>query len=597
MEIKEFIFEKENIDFLPSLPGCYLFKDKDKNIIYVGKAKNLKKRIKSYFINTFDRKTMNLIVFIKFISLIETISEKAALILELNLIKFHKPRFNVLLTDDRSFPYICITNEENPTYKIIRKVNFNFYLNKKKFIKYYGPFPDGTGAFEILKILERIFPLRRCNSFLSKACFYYMIEQCSGSCFKNISFKEYKKKIKNIDNFFNQKSHLIVNIINKKIAFFQKKLQFENAQKYKDLLEKIELFIQKQDVDITSKKNFDFLGIKEEENKLAVVIFFYRFGKLQRKEKDYFLIYENINDAIRTYLQQIYSYNLQPDYLYLNEVINKNLLKKIFPKIKFISPKKGIKKSILEKTEETAKEIIFEKLTYEKQGDPISMLKNKLKLKNLNYFEIFDISNLQGTNIIGAVLKFQVGTTNYSKSKIYKLNENNNSDIYWISETINKHYQEKVLNKKSLPDLIIIDGGISQQKIAKATLKKLNLNIPVIALFKNKKHKTEGLITNQSKKIILKKDGPLFLFLSSIQEKIHFLAINAFKKSYNKNTLNSILEKIKGIGKKRKEKLLTHFTDFNNLNEDSFEIVNQVIKNKKITNLFLEKLISLKKEK
>jgi len=332
---------QDKIKILPNSSGCYLFKDDLNNLIYVGKAKDLKKRVTSYLNKASNFKTMQLITAMADVDYIMTSNEKEALILEQTLIKKHHPKYNILVADDKKYPYIQITNHRDPQYRYVRKA-------MKQEGHYYGPFPDGTGAREILKLLERIFPLRKCLGNLGKPCLYYHLEQCSGACFQKIPPSYYEDMISKIDQFFKGNVNTIKKQLINSMTVSAENLQFENANRIKILLSKIDLFLTQQVVEFQDYGNRDFINFLIEDNMVVLITLFYRNGKLQAKDEQIVVNnYLDMQDLIRNYCQQLYSKNTLPSEIYLPALIDLDELRLLFPQVKFICPLKGVKEHIL----------------------------------------------------------------------------------------------------------------------------------------------------------------------------------------------------------------------------------------------------------
>jgi excinuclease ABC subunit C len=548
----QYLLQKKIINNITEQSGCYLFKDKVGQVIYIGKAINLKNRLISYFSTKNSPKIEQLMQEATAFSIIETQNEKSALILEFNLIKQYKPRYNFLLSDDRIYPYIKITNEKHPRYQLIRRTTeINNYC--------FGPFPDGSGAKEVLTMLERLFPLRKCNNKNSEPCFYYKIKMCSGACFKNISQKYYDDVILKIRCFFQGNTREIIKKLKTKIQLASQLLQFEEAERCKNLIEKIKLFKQRQFVQLKSQYHYDFLNFFINKNYITIGMQFFRYGKLQLIDKEfYFLGNEKITEIILLYLQQIYLYNTKPHFLFIPEEINKKFLGSVFNNIKLITPKRGIKKQILQSIQGTIYDYYQEQILKNHDPDILLQLKKLLNLETVpKYIDMVDISNYQDSAIVGSVVRFNNGIIDYQTSHSYPLSNDNfkKGDVWRMNEALTKHF---IINQKSVPELLIVDGGISHVRMAQKLLIKHHImTTTILGLVKNIKHETEYLLTSDGKKLYAYIMGQkLFNFLALIQTKTHFFALRAHKKLFSRQMKTSILDNIRGLGKINKKKLL-----------------------------------------
>lgn len=526
------LFIQKNIKNAPNETGCYLFSDEDEKIIYIGKAKNLKKRIENHFSSHnkdhFHRK-------IHKFSIILTENEKEALILEQNLIKNYKPRFNVLLKDDHSYPYLEITSSLNPSYKITRNINYN-----KKGGDFFGPFPDGSKAKEILNIIERLFPLAKCKGKLGKPCFYYSINMCSGHCFKEVDFSYYQDIKKKIKNFFEGKTEEIKKMLEKSIKKNIIKLAFEEAREKKKILESIDFLTSKQNINLIEEKNCDFLGFFLKNNIVSFFILIYRYGKLIAVDEFIFRIWTNLENVLENYIYQFYQKNSLPNFIYLPEEIIKTEINFYNLDLKFKKAEMKNEIEILELAKKNARQS-WEKnhLNNFQQTNKIEIIEKISKFLSIPipyYFECLDISNIHEKDVVAFFLSFTNGEKDFSKSKLYKLdNLDQNSDISRIKKACKIHYKKFI--KEKLPDLIIVDGGIEQVKSVKIALKELNLKTNIIGLVKNDKHKTSSVIfQNLEKKNF--NDEEIKNFFSNCQKEVHYYAINFHRKLHRKNVFN-----------------------------------------------------------
>ncbi|WFQ92833.1 excinuclease ABC subunit UvrC [Mycoplasma feriruminatoris] len=579
---------KQQVDLLTNKPGCYLFLNKEKQIIYVGKAKNLKKRVSTYFNKAYNIKTTRLIREIADLKYFIVDNEKESLLLEKNLIKKYHPKYNVLLNDDKTYPYIIITNQKDPMYKYVRKYD-------KKALKNYGPLPIGSNARNILLTLQRLFPLRMCKGDLKKPCLYYHLNQCSGACFKEVDPSYYENQIKQVDKFFkgdiNQVKQTLINQMQKA----SDNLQFEQAKRIKDQITSLDFITAKQNVDIATNKNIDVINYEINQDKICFVMLFYRLGQLTYKD-EYIQDYDgqNLSELFNSYLQQIYQKNIYPDVLLIpNEIelldLDENLLEfssysldkqnDVFVKLAKQNAIDSLNKSIISNNINS--------------GDEIEILNQLQQISNaskyLKRIEMFDISNIYNQFITGACIVYINGKPIRNEFRKYNIDSSYTSDFSRMKFMLEKRFLKKINQKEELPDLIIVDGGIIQIHAAKEVLNKLNLNIDVIGLSKDDHHKTRYLIDVFEQTIDIKNFKKLFNFLTSLQIRVDEYAKSGFRKKYH-NQLNDQVLLIKGVGKKTNLKLYKHFKTIDNIKKADFEELNKVINNKKITNLIISNL-------
>jgi excinuclease ABC subunit C len=528
--------DQQIIAKIPIQTGCYLFKDKAGTIIYVGKAQNLKKRVSSYLQGHSDN------YFYQQINSVNTIitnNVKEALILEQNLIKKHQPRFNILLKDSHYYPYLEITGEENPRYKVVRKIN------PASPNEYFGPFPDGSKAREILQLLERLFPLAKCKGNLGgKPCFYYTIDQCSGHCWQKIDKSYYDNIKKEIRKFFLGQTQEIKKKIKNSLQKNITNLAFEIAHKEKKILDNIDFFTSKQNIEFREKTNYDFLGIYEQENIIAFCLLIYRYGKLVATDEAVFPTWNNQEGIIETYLYQFYQNNLPPQILYVSQKLPE--IELLTEELGFTckSPQRGQKKEVINLAQQNARQVWqnnywngFQQVNKEKILEEISAF---LSIPTPNYIECLDISNLYKQDIVAGFLTFINGQSNLTKSKLYKL-ENNiklESDMARIKNACRIHYQKKCLSEK-IPDLIIVDGGKEQVKAVQQVLKELKLKVPAIGLTKDEKHYTAKIITHDLKELDFDKNERIRSFFTKCQEQVHRYAINFHRQLHRKSILKN----------------------------------------------------------
>ncbi|RHZ37242.1 excinuclease ABC subunit UvrC [endosymbiont GvMRE of Glomus versiforme] len=519
------------ISQIPSQVGCYLLQDQQKKVIYVGKAKNLRQRIARHFQES-QSKYLGLIANWE---IILTNNAKEALILEQNLIKKYQPRFNILLRDNRTYPYIKITEETNPRYWLAKKFNpFSKDL-------YFGPFPDGTKAREILQILEKVFPLAKCKGNLGKPCLDYSLGQCSGHCFKKVESEHYQKTKQKIIDFFQGKVQTVKKELQKALQKSIINQEFELAKKEKKILDNLNFFVSEQNIEFPYHGNCDFFSFHFQNGLLACFFLLYRYGKLSTTETQTFKVQEGLNEEkelLQSYLYQFYQKNLPPKILYLSEKLeNQELLAEEFGFACQI-PQKGKKKKILTMAQQNAFHAWQRNYTKKLlKNDKISLLEELgkyLQIETPYFLEILDVSNLFQQDVVAGFLVYLNGEKAKNKSKIYQLtNSEKKSDTAWISEVCRQHYRKR----KYLPQLLLVDGGKPQIKAFLTVCWELNLKVPVIGLAKNEKHQTEKIITSEFRELPLPANEELKNFLVNLQEEVHHYVISFHRKLHRESVL------------------------------------------------------------
>lgn len=519
---------KNKASLLPEKSGCYLYFNSDKKVIYVGKAKNLKKRVSSYFNKVHNTKTTILVREIADIDFFITTNETEALVLERNLIKKYRPRFNVVLNDDKNYPYIVITNERDPEYKYVRSV-------REKYKKAYGPLPDGTSAIKILKMLQRIYPLRKCNKKTGEPCFSYHIEQCSGYCVKDVEEKYYKDMIEKIDDFFKGKTENVLNLLNNKMHNAADNLQFEEAGRIKDIIKHIYFVINKQNVELNNEKDIDVINYYVEGEQISVVTLFYIGGRLSFKDNSVFdNSINDVNSILEQYILQLYQKNKLPSKLYLpKEIINEALNEAL--DIKIIHGNK----TLLDLAYENAKEyLVNDNITRSMRNnmiEPLNELQNTLGLDKFPFhIEMYDVANILDEYVTGVRVTFRNGQPSKNEFRKYNIDIEEKGDYHRMKNMIYRRLQKDIFEPQNLPDLIIMDGGTQQVNAANEEMHSLELNIPVIGLVKNDKHKTEKILNFNGEEIELDKKSNLFNLLQNFQDRVHNYAISSFRKRQNK---------------------------------------------------------------
>ena len=547
---------QKKLELLPDNPGCYLYKDNIGEIIYVGKAKNLKNRVKSYFTGTHNKKTQTLVSKIEDLEYIIVNSEKEALLLENNLIKKYRPYFNIRLKDDKSYPYLMITKEEHPRLLMTRK-----YKKNNKNI-YFGPYVDIKSATEVKKILDKIYPLRKCNPIEKRPCMYYQIGECIGPCAKKITADDYKSQISKIKSFLTGNTKEILSDLQSKMQEHIKNLEFEAAGQIHNYIKSIEVSVQNQVVADSTNVDRDYIGFTFNNDYICIQIFLSRLGNIIERKVEYFNLYDTPEEILYSYLLQYYALNKLPKEIYIDEV-DGNLLSDVVD-CKVIIPKRGNHRKILDTVKENAtyylnNNLAIEELKERKLQVTLNNIAEKLGLKSINSIDAFDNSNIMGVDAVSVKVNFTNGKMNTYNYRKFKIDESMGiNDVQTMKEVLYRNYKDKKTNT----ELLIVDGGKNHLNVAIDVVHNtLGLEqIKIIGLAKNDKHITEYIITDDYEIIEFPKTSAEYLFLKQIQDEVHRFAITYHRATKNKNMYKSSLDDIQGIGKVRKNLLLKSFS-------------------------------------
>ncbi len=558
---------KKKLESLPSNPGCYLYKDNIGEIIYVGKAKNLKNRVKSYFTGSHNKKTQILVSKIEDLEYIIVNSEKEALILENNLIKKYRPYYNIRLKDDKSYPYLMITKEEHPRLVLTRK-----YKKNNKNI-YFGPYVDSKSASRVKQILDKIYPLRRCNPVEKRPCMYYQIGECIGPCAKEISQEEYKKQIAKIRSFLNGDTKEILNDLSEKMKNHINNLEFESAAQVHNFIKSIEVSIENQVVSDSGKIDRDYIGFCYNSDYICIQIFISRLGNIIERKVEYFSLYDKPEQIVYSYLMQYYTVNKPPKEIYI-DIENIDLLNEVIG-VKTIIPKRGTHRKILDTVEENAEYFLnnnleTEELKERKLQVTLNNIAEKLGVNSINSIDAFDNSNIMGVDAVSVKVNFTNGKKNPYKYRKFKVKETQGiNDVGTMKEVLYRNYK----NGKTNTELLIIDGGKSHLNAAIEIIHdKLKLyDVKIIGLVKNDKHITEYIITDDYEIIEFPKRSAEYIFFKQIQDEVHRFAITYHRATKTKNMFTSSLDNISGIGKARKQVLLKSFSSIEEIKNSSEE--------------------------
>ncbi len=562
---------KEKLALLPDQPGCYLMKDAQDQIIYVGKAKILKNRVRSYFTGSHNTKTELLVSEIADFEYIVTESNVEALLLEINLIKKNQPKYNILLKDDKTYPFIKITNEKYPRLLITRKV-----LKDKAY--YFGPYPNVGAANETKKLLDRLFPLRKCQVLPKEVCLYYHMHQCLAPCVFQIDPEEYEKMVQAIRRFLGGDYQEIRQEIVEKMTQAAEDLQFEKAAEYRDQVKAIDTIMTRQKMTQTDFVNRDVFGYYVERGWLCVQVFFVRQGKLIQRDVTSFPIYDEPEESFLTFIGQFYqkAEHIVPNEILIPEEIDYESVASLVD-CKVTQPKRGDKRKLVFLANKNAQVALQEKFALidkkqEKTIGAVQVLGEKMGIVAPTRIEAFDNSNISGTNPVSAMVVFIDGKPAKKEYRKYKIKTVTGPDDYAsMREVIYRRYSRVLKEGLPLPDLIIIDGGKGQVDAAKDVLEnQLGLDLPIAGLAKNDKHKTSEMLFGPKLEVVpLEHNSQAFFLLQRIQDEVHRFAITFHRQLRSKNSFASQLDVIEGLGPKRKQRLLKNFRSLKNLKEAS----------------------------
>lgn len=566
--------DKTKLSLVPENPGCYLMKDKDNNIIYVGKAKNLKRRVNSYFNKVQTGKTKALVDNICSFEYIVTNSEVECLILEINLIKKYNPKYNILLKDDKTYPYIVLTNDKYPTLKIVRSKN-----RKKINGKVFGPYPNVTSARETVEAINRVYPLRKCAKLKKDYCLYYHINECLGYCKNNIDEDKISNMTKEITSILNGNYKLITTKLEDKMNSASERLDYEKALLYKNMIDNIKSTINKQIIVSNIKYNFDVFGYFIKDDFLTIEVLFIRDGVVIGRFHKIYDDFVDINDIYLRFIIDFYEKYQLPKSIIVNDIIDNELLSD-YLKCDVIIPKKGDIKKILDMANLNAEINSKEKIETIKKDKNIrttlmNELKTKLKISSVSQIELFDNSHLFGTYYVGGMVYYTDFLPNKKMYRKYKISLDVKDDLSAMKEVIYRRYFKCLLEDLSLPDLIIVDGGETQIKVAKDVLESLKLNIKIIGLKKDDKHRTKYIIDDNYNTIEVSSE--LFLYLTRMQDEVHRFAITYHRNIKSKGSLSSILLNVSGIGDKRRKELLNKYSSIDKIKNASIDDLSTII--------------------
>lgn len=574
---------ENKLKLLPDLPGCYMMKDINSRIIYVGKAKNLKNRVRSYFKSSHEGKTAKLVSEIRDFETIITSTDKEAFLLEITLIQKHKPYYNIKLKRGTGYPYIKITHEKDPQLKIVSQV-------KKDGGYYFGPYPNVYAATETLQLLQKVYPLRRCNGYQKRSCLYYHMGQCLGACFKEVPQSEYEKQIKKIKSFLNGNVSKIKKELEQKMKTASENLEFERAAEIRDQIHYVEMTVEKQKIISNDNTPRDLFAFYMNKGWLSLQIFSIRQARLMKREKRLFPCIDTPEAELESFILQFYNQKnrILPKEILVPSGMDKETLSEILG-IPVKTPQRGQKRDLLEMAQKNARLVLEEKfrlleLDERKTTGAMNEITDALGLPNGHRIEAFDHSHLQGEDLVSAMVCFIDGKPEKTEYRKYKLKNVDHADeAASTREVIYRRYSRLLKEKANLPDLILMDGASIQINAAVDVLhNQLGIDIPVAGMVKNDRHKTADLMTENDEKIGLDPKSEGFYLLQRIQDEVHRFAITFHRQVRSKNSLASRLERIQGVGPKTRIKLLRNYGSLKNISAASVEDLESLGISKKV---------------
>lgn len=566
---------KNKLSLLPDQPGCYIMKDVRGNILYVGKAKVLKNRVRSYFHGVHDNKTTRLVSRIHDFEFIVTGSEKEALLLEINLIKKNQPPFNIMFMDDKSYPYIVMTKEKYFTVQVTRNIK-----NKKD--EYFGPYPSAQSCYDIVKLINRLYPIRKCKTMPKTPCLYYHMHQCLGPCFQKIDHQENEGYRKQIRRFLQGDSSEVIKVVKDKMEKASLNLEFEKAQEYHEILQSIEHVMEKQTIDFKDRKIRDAFGYYEDKGYISLQGFFIRNGKLLERTLAIQELFEDPMEAFVSFILQYYQQNMIPKEILVPEGTPVELLEQVL-QCKVYIPQRGAKKALLDLVKKNAREAHEQKfelaLRKDKELAQANQRLSSLMKKEIHTVELFDNSHIQGAFNVSGLVVYEDGKPDKSQYRHYKL-DTYQSDVDSMKEVLYRRYFRLLMEDRKMPDLLIVDGGSQQIQAAKQIKEELGIDLMIAGLVKDDKHTTRALMNEDLQELALDKKEPLFFLLTRMQDEVHRYVITYHRKIRSQSMTRSILDTIEGIGPKRKKELLKHFKSMKKIKEASVEQLREVLPEK-----------------
>ena len=565
----------EKLKLVPHKPGCYLMKNKDGVIIYVGKAKDLRNRLNSYFHSSHTGKTARLVSEIADFDYIVVSSETESLILEINLIKKHDPKFNILLRDDKTYPYIELTMEKVPRLLIVRNAH-----KKKKKTRLFGPYPNVYAARKVVNLLNRLYPLRKCKTYQKRPCLYFHIGQCLGYCTNNVPQDKVELMEKEIVSFLKGNNDIVTNKLKDEINKESEALHFEKALELKNLLDDINVILVKQKIEVNDNIDRDIFGYFSDGNYLSVFVFFVRGSRIAGHHHQIIPLIDDEGEELTRYIAKFYDKALIPSEVLVPSIVDSNLLSDYF-KVKVKVPEKGVKKRLVDMAADNARKQLEDEYELvikneEKTIKANDELREKLGLEKLDRIELFDNAHLFGTYNVSGMVVFIDGSPAKNEYRKFKISVDKNDDYGTMREVIYRRYFRVLKDNLVRPDLIIVDGGLGQMNVAKEVLDSLGMDINLVGLKKDDKHATRALVTFDGE-IPIEKRSNLFHYLERMQDEVHNFTINYHKQIRSKGLYASILDDIPGIGKQRKQELLKKYKTVSNMKKQSIEELSSIL--------------------
>lgn len=569
---------KEKLKTIPHLPGSYQMRNINNTVIYVGKAKDLYKRVNSYFKGNVTGKTAKMVSEVVDFTYITTSTEQEAFILELNLIKEYDPKYNILLKDDKSYPYIEYISKPYPKLKVSR------YLSVKRKDKklLFGPYPNAYAARKIVNLINRLYPLKKCEGMPKDVCLYFHIGECLGYCSKKIDKEALDKMEKDILEFLRGNDKILIDKIMEKINTFSNMLNFEAALELKKELDYIKVVLDKQKVELHDYINRDVISYYLDEGIVSVQILFVRNGKIVGGNNDKFYLMSDILDEVNSYILKFYERHEVPKELLVEKDLSAEIIGNILG-TKVVAPEKGKKKNLLNMAKENAKIVLEQEITIIKNDEKRSVLANDelrklLNMKVLNRIDSFDNSNLFGTYAVSGMVVFKNGKPAKKEYRKYKVSVDKNDDYNTMREVVYRRYYRCMVEQSEMPDLILVDGGVSQINACKSVLDELHLNIKVCGLRKDDHHRTNELVDGDTLNTIeIPRMSDVFHYLTRIQDEVHRYTITYHKTLRDKGSIGSLLDNIDGIGSVRKKELIKKYGSVKKMGEASVEELSLII--------------------
>ena len=571
----------DKLAILPAQPGCYLMKNKGGDIIYVGKAKVLKNRVRQYFVGAHDFKTTRLVANIDDFEYIVTASEKEALLLEINLIKKHTPPYNIMFMDDKTYPYLKLSKEAAPRLEVVRNT-------KDKKADYFGPFPDSGAAYDMAKLLNLMYPLRKCRQLPKKECLYYHIGQCLGPCIRPVDEAVYAQMRNEIRRFLKGDVSDTLAKLNEQMLAASEQLQFERAQEIHELMNSIRHVVDKQQIDFKDHLDRDVFAYYVDKGYISIQGFFMRGGKLLERSLSVTPLYEEEMEAFVAFIAQYYAHNPLPNEILIPREYDAGMLRELYGE-KIVQPQRGDKVKLVEMALRNAKNAHEQKFTLVERKDQQKQLAmgqlSRIFQKEIHRIEIFDNSHLAGTFNVSGMVVFLDGEPHKPGYRLYRLGEYR-SDMDSMREVLYRRYFRLLKEGAALPDLLVVDGGYQQVEAAKEIREQLDLDLTICGLVKDEHHNTSNLMDDRGTIIPIEKEGPLFFLLAQMQDEVHRFAISYHRRLRKKAMTRSILDEVEGLGEVRKKAIWKKFGSLKNLRAASVEEIRTVVPEKVAENIY-----------